>query len=344
MDKRVIFAVAGSGKTSYIIDNLSLDKKSLIITYTTNNFSNIKKKILEKFNGEFPSNVSLMTYFNFLYSFCYKPFLADKVRAKGIIFESNKLRSIKKTDLKYYLTSSGYFFSNRLAMSFEYFDIIDDIKKRIEKYFDELLIDEIQDISGRDFNFLLKIMESQVKILFVGDFFQHTYDTSRDGPVNKNLFEDYNRYKDKFVSNGFIVDDNTFDKSWRCNNKTCKFIRDNLDIEIYSHHISDDNSRFQYIDKESEIKEIINDENIIKLHYSNSKKYGYTHENWGDVKGEDCYKDICIILNDKTEKLLLDNSLDKLPAFTKNKLYVALTRARNNTFLVSYKNLKYIKK
>lgn len=109
MDKRVIFAVAGSGKTSYIIDNLSLDKKSLIITYTTNNFSNIKKKILEKFNGEFPSNISLMTYFNFLYSFCYKPFLADKVRAKGIIFESNKLRSIKKTDLKYYLTSSGYF-------------------------------------------------------------------------------------------------------------------------------------------------------------------------------------------------------------------------------------------
>ncbi|MBS6105469.1 UvrD-helicase domain-containing protein [Anaerococcus sp.] len=344
MDKRVIFAVAGSGKTSYIIDNLSLDKKSLIITYTINNFYNIKKKILQKFNGEFPSNISVMTYFNFLYSFCYKPFLADKVRAKGITYESNELISIKKSDLKYYLTSSGYFFSNRLALSFEYFDIIDDIKKRIEKYFDELLIDEIQDISGRDFNFLLKIMESQVNILFVGDFFQHTYDTSRDGNVNKNLFKDYNSYKDKFVSNGFIVDDNTFDKSWRCNNKTCKFIRDNLDIEIYSHHISDDNSRFQYIDKESEIKEIFNDENIIKLHYSNSKKYGYTHENWGDVKGEDCYKDICIILNEKTEKLLLDNSLDKLPAFTKNKLYVALTRARNNTFLISYKNLKYIKK
>ena len=299
---------------------------------------------MQKFNGEFPSNISVMTYFNFLYSFCYKPFLADKVRAKGITYESNELISIKKSDLKYYLTSSGYFFSNRLALSFEYFDIIDDIKKRIEKYFDELLIDEIQDISGRDFNFLLKIMESQVNILFVGDFFQHTYDTSRDGNVNKNLFKDYNSYKDKFVSNGFIVDDNTFDKSWRCNNKTCKFIRDNLDIEIYSHHISDDNSRFQYIDKESEIKEIFNDENIIKLHYSNSKKYGYTHENWGDVKGEDCYKDICIILNEKTEKLLLDNSLDKLPAFTKNKLYVALTRARNNTFLISYKNLKYIKK
>ena len=34
MDKKVIFAVAGSGKTKYIVDELSLDKRSLIVTYT----------------------------------------------------------------------------------------------------------------------------------------------------------------------------------------------------------------------------------------------------------------------------------------------------------------------
>lgn len=32
MDKRVIFAVAGSGKTTYIVDSLSRDKRSLIVT------------------------------------------------------------------------------------------------------------------------------------------------------------------------------------------------------------------------------------------------------------------------------------------------------------------------
>ena len=49
MDKKVIFAVAGSGKTSHIVENLSLNKRSLIITYTTANYDNIKAKILKKF-------------------------------------------------------------------------------------------------------------------------------------------------------------------------------------------------------------------------------------------------------------------------------------------------------
>lgn len=41
MDKRVIFAVAGSGKTTYIVNELSLEKRSLILTYTDGNYDNI---------------------------------------------------------------------------------------------------------------------------------------------------------------------------------------------------------------------------------------------------------------------------------------------------------------
>ena len=62
MDKSVIFAVAGSGKTSHIVENLSLDKNSLIITYTTGNFNNLKRKILEKFN----KGHSLLNFSNIL--------------------------------------------------------------------------------------------------------------------------------------------------------------------------------------------------------------------------------------------------------------------------------------
>lgn len=48
MDKRVIFAVAGSGKTTYIVDSLSRDKRSLIVTYTVGNYNNLCCKISEK--------------------------------------------------------------------------------------------------------------------------------------------------------------------------------------------------------------------------------------------------------------------------------------------------------
>ena len=48
MDKRLILAVAGSGKTSYIIDQLDLDNRHLIITYTINNLHNLRTKIVKK--------------------------------------------------------------------------------------------------------------------------------------------------------------------------------------------------------------------------------------------------------------------------------------------------------
>lgn len=342
MDKRIIFAVAGAGKTSYIVENLSRKKRSLIITYTVGNYNNLKKKILKKFNGQWPNSIVLMTYFNFLYSFCYKPFLAKEVRAKGIIYESNDSKFVSKTELKYYMTESGYFYSNRLSFSFEFFGIMEEIRNRLEKYFDELIIDEIQDISGRDFNFLLKIMQAKVNMLFVGDFFQHTYDTSRDGSANKNLFDDYNIYKHKFESEGFYVDEYSLDKSWRCNNVTCSFIRENLNIDIHSHHSQNNEFKILYINDDKQVKEILKDDNIIKLHYNKSDQYGKQHKNWGAVKGEDSYNDICIILNKNTEVLYNKGSLSELAKSTKNKLYVALTRARGNIFFVSYKKLKLL--
>lgn len=72
MDKRIVLAVAGSGKTTEIINKINYNDKSLIVTYTENNYNNIKKKILEKFN-EIPSNIRIYTYFTFLYSFCFLP-------------------------------------------------------------------------------------------------------------------------------------------------------------------------------------------------------------------------------------------------------------------------------
>ena len=106
----------------------------------------------------------------------------------GYMFKAQGKRIISKhNQWKYYLTPEGYFYSNRLSLFLEKAKVIDDIKERIETYFDEFLIDEIQDIAGRDINFLETLMSTNVDMLFVGDFFQHTFDTSRDGNVNKNL-------------------------------------------------------------------------------------------------------------------------------------------------------------
>jgi DNA helicase II / ATP-dependent DNA helicase PcrA len=74
MGKELMLAVAGSGKTSTIIDRLSLEKRALVITYTDNNYEHLLRSVIRKF-GYVPSNITVLTYFGFLYGFCYRPLL-----------------------------------------------------------------------------------------------------------------------------------------------------------------------------------------------------------------------------------------------------------------------------
>ena len=71
MDKRVVFAVAGSGKTSSIIELVEEGSRFLILTYTDNNTRHLKNRIVQKL-GRIPSGVRVYSYFTFLYSFCLK--------------------------------------------------------------------------------------------------------------------------------------------------------------------------------------------------------------------------------------------------------------------------------
>ncbi len=338
MDKRVIFAVAGSGKTTYIIDSLSHNKRSLIVTYTIGNYNNLCEKILKKFNGIWPENICVMKYFTFLYRFCYKPFLSDKVKAKGIFYERNPNNRLRKTNRAYYITPAGYIYSNRLALLIEESGVTEKVKNRLEKYFDEFIVDEVQDIAGRDFSFLEQLMTTNINMLFVGDFYQHTYDTSRDGSTNKSLFDNFSKYEARFTRQGFMSDRTSLVKSWRCSPSICDFITKNLKIEISSNQTlesGDETSDVVFVSEQSQIDNILDNPNIVKLHYRGSSKFGAGHKNWGETKGEDHYCDVCVLLNKTTAAKYAAQKLHELQPSTKNKLYVAITRAHGKVYLIN---------
>jgi len=352
MDKRVIFAVAGSGKTTYIVNNMSREKRSLVVTYTNGNYDNLRRKITDKFGGSWPENITLMRYFPFLYSFCYKPFLANTVKARGILFDQEIIirdqklkRRVKRSEDVFYMTSSKYFYSNRLAYYIEN-KILGEVKDRIIKYFDELLIDEVQDIAGRDFNFLEQIMLTNINMLFVGDYYQHTFDTSRDGNTNKTLFDDtIAKYEARFKKKGFLSDNTTLINSRRCSKNVCQYIQNHLGITISSNRHDTDNTSIEFITNAELIESILNDNKVVKFHYQNGARFGYGHKNWGESKGEDHHQDICVLLNKKTINYLITKKLNELPFSTRNKLYVAITRARGNVYLIDEasigKKMKY---
>lgn len=331
MDKRVIFAVAGSGKTSHIVKSLSLDKRSLIITYTNNNYTNLYNRILKKFNNVWPANISLMTYERFLLGFCYKPFLADAWKARKLCFAPSTNNRVSKNSRMFYVTSDNHLYYNRLATLVEEY-AIDDIKERLMKYFDEFVLDEVQDIAGRDFSLLEKLMEISMNMLFVGDFYQHTFDTSRDGMVNKNLHSNYDAYIKRFSQHGVMVDTDSLVNSWRCSNSICEFVSDKLGVRIGSNR--KDDTVIKFLEDRKMVEEMKKDKNIVKLCFRKAYTFGLSYRNWGDTKGEDCYNDVCVLLNKNTFNKYKQDKLDELSPLTRNKLYVAITRAHGNVYLI----------
>ena len=179
------------------------------------------------------------------------------------------------------------------------------------------------------------LMATNMNMLFVGDFFQHTYDTSRDGNVNQSLFNDRAAYEARFTSKGFVPDTTTLVNSWRCSRSVCEFVTKNLSISICSNRGADEDTDIAAISDPAQTALILNDPNIVKLHYWRSSNFGPGHKNWGDTKGEDCYGDICVMLNKKSAKMHSQGKLCELPPATRNKLYVAITRAYGNVYLIN---------
>src|SRR5690606_33879401 len=267
----------------------------LIVTYTESNHDNLRSKIIQRF-GYFPTNVTLYTYFRFLHSFCYRPFLRSKKNTKGVIFKlPPTFPRYALTDDRRYISPSRRLYANRLAMLIEQSNLVGSVVARMEKYFAVFFVDEVQDFAGHDFNFLTAISAAKLHITFVGDFFQHTFDTSRDGNVNVSLHNDYTAYKAKFKAAKLDVDTDSLKKSHRCSKNVCDFITEKIGITIESHN--DWDNVVKYEDDPKAVLALYEDPETVKLFYKEHHKYACHSQNWGASKGVDRYQDVCVVLN-----------------------------------------------
>lgn len=330
MDKRVIFAVAGSGKTTLLIERLSERSRTLLLTHTVNNERHLKTKIISRF-GFLPETVRVMTWFEFLLGFCCRPLLQEKLGIRGLSF-SPAPQKVSRSQKRHFQDYSGRVYHCRLSMLLMYHEMMPAIRARFERYYDELLVDEVQDFAGHDFNFLLKLCEVNASVLLAGDFYQHTFDTSRDGSTNASLHDDFKHYEMRFRRAGITPDRETLSKTWRCSHVVCDFISAHLNIGIEAHgpHVT----KTEIISDRAGAVALHADDRVIKLFFKEHHRYGCYSMNWGASKGLDHFTDVCIVLGTTHWRLLIEEKLSELPASSRNKLYVACSRARGNiTFI-----------
>lgn len=331
MDKAVTFAVAGSGKTRSIVNGIDPSRRSLVLTYTTNTERDLTNRITRKL-GHLPDNVTVWTYFSFLNSFCYKPLLQTEMHSRGISFEApSRASSRVRSGSRARYMHGDRVYHCRMAKLMADKGCMPELLARLERYYDDVFVDEVQDFGGHDFNFLLDLSKARARFQFVGDFYQHTFSTSRDGNVNSSLHEDYGKYRQRFAKAGFHVDTASLSKSHRCGHDVCGHIAETLGIPIESEGTA--KSAVFVVDSQAEVDRLHGDPKVVKLFFEEHWLYGCESHNWGACKGLDHYQDVCVVLNAKSWAQFMKGELSQARPVIRNKLYVAWSRAHGNLFI-----------
>ena len=343
-DKRLIHAVAGSGKTTKIIESINPNNRNLIITYTENNQNNIREKLIAKF-GHIPENTSVFGVFEFLYNFCLVPYLGK--RPKGINFEYKPKGSFETNTVD----ASGRIIFNQLSKSLLrgtlkfkegslQFD--NSYLERIDKFFDHIYVDECQDFESDDFDWLLSLSSLKAEVLLLGDFYQKTFHTSKRGNKGKGVHSSFDNWLKNISDSGFEIDLLSLSKSYRCPKSICDFIFKNMGIKIHAQQEASQFADIMFIESPEKIDLIVSDDSVMKLFYQQSQEYVCNSQNWGESKGSE-FNDVCVVLNKTTFLHYKNNTLKEMPRSTKAKFYVACTRTRGNLYFINQEEVEKYK-
>lgn len=224
---RAVIAAAGSRKTQYIIDKAlaaPADRRVLITTYTRENCDQIMRRLREA-GGCIPQNVSVLGWFTFLMNQAAKPYqsaITGQIdHARSLNFEGKHPIGVPRSiPLRYYFDRNGDFYRDGVA---EFAVRADDttggrVIRRLEALYDEVYIDELQDLAGYDLEFLDLLFASRVQVTAVGDPRQYTYVTNQSTKNKKYrgcAMVDWLGER----SASCVVEERT--ESWRCNQKIC---------------------------------------------------------------------------------------------------------------------------
>ncbi|MFT4510350.1 UvrD-helicase domain-containing protein [Caballeronia sp. 15711] len=182
MGNQLTLAVAGSRKTQGIVEHcasLPNGRRVLVLTYTQANQAELRSR-LKQYAGDH-HNIEVMGWFTFLLIHFAKPFLPFKFpgqRVLGFNFEGRPY--VKASGKSRFLDSNGAAYACELGRLAH--ELIANSKgtllRRLECIYEEILIDEVQDLSSHDWEIFDVLLRSSIDIRMVGDIRQSVLATN----------------------------------------------------------------------------------------------------------------------------------------------------------------------
>lgn len=364
-NNKLFIAAAGSGKTTFLVNEaLKIkDETVLITTYTEFNELEIKNKITKKV-GYIPSNITIQTWFSFLLQHGVRPFqsaLDDSLHDVNLGFHlSNKKSGFryqgkrgpvyygKDNFNKYFFTSTKKINSDKISIFILDTNVATNgaVIDRLSKIYKNIYIDEIQDLAGYDLDIVKELFKSNINTILVGDPRQVTYATHHSAKYKK-----YSNGKIKdFIENELgrrlkcTVDEETLSASHRNNQLICDY-----SAKLYSTMTTPAQCQCENCHAEDSHKGIfaIRPSEVAKYHkrYNDVKQLcwstkskadrSFSTMNMGASKGA-TFNRVLIYPTKAMISWTKDNTV-ALTAEARAKFYVALTRARlSATIVIDY--------
>ncbi|MCF6339596.1 MAG: AAA family ATPase [Sulfurimonas sp.] len=349
---KLIIAGAGTGKTTFLVDEaLKTSEEVLITTFTEANEKEIRKKFIE-INNFIPNNVTIKTWFSMLIQHGVKPYqsyLFDKTttglllvdKQSGLKYNGGKFPVYYKEEEteKHYFSKSYKIYSDKLSK----FVIKCNEKSenavfdRIDNIYNYIFIDEVQDLAGYDLEIIQQFFKISSNVILVGDPRQTTYKTHherlnakyKDGKI-KNYLED------KCKKIDYIIDEDTLNCTYRNNKLICDF-----SLKLYPEYKILESKQKEskehlgiYFIKKKDVDKYLELYESIQLRDSRKTKINtnFNAMNIGESKGLG-FDRVLIYPTKPFINWIINNDFD-LKHASRSKLYVAITRARYSVGII----------
>lgn len=349
---KLIIAAAGSGKTTFIIEEALkiLNGRVLITTYTEANETEIRKKFFE-LNGFIPENITIQTWFSFLLQHGVKPYqnaiYDEDLQGLLLVNEKSGIKYYGKNPVYYseaeprnhYFSKGMLIYSDKISkFAYKANEAVNELViDRLNRIYPNIFIDEIQDLAGYDLEIIKLILKSEINLIMVGDPRQVTYYTHKEAKNKKycaGKIEQFILEQTKGMS--IEIDKSSLNTTYRNEKNICDFAN-----SIYPEYLPccANNQKATGHDgiffiKPSEIDEYLLKYSPIQLRDKVNVKVNnsYNAMNFGESKGLSF--DRIIIYPTKPMLDWILNHSTYLAAQSRSKLYVAMTRARYSVAIV----------
>lgn len=176
MVNRLTLAVAGSGKTRGLVEHcasLAPNRRVAVLSFTQANQAVLRARLAAVAGDQ--TGIDVMGWFAFLSRHFARPFVPFKFpgrRILGFNFDGRPNRFAKGPDR--FLDSDSSVYACELGrLAHELIEASDgSLMRRLECIYDEIVIDEVQDLSAHDWSILDVLLSSSIDITMVGDFRQ----------------------------------------------------------------------------------------------------------------------------------------------------------------------------